>query len=179
MQPDALSSTGEVKISPSGKFIFPEHGTQVLPAVENVISVFSPTILIFEVLFKILEKLAEEAVTYDDLLEEETENESTAPVEEKATPTVEKKEEKVEADTEQEEVPTVSTDPITIYVMVNGSPVKMSGKPKYVFVDVFNYINFDLSKSQGAIVTTVNGHDANYMEELHDKDIIEIYWRKF
>ena len=70
------------------------------------------------------------------------------------------------------------TGPITIYVMVNGKPVAMSGKPRYVFVDVFNYINFDLSKPQGAIVTTVNGHDANYMEELHDKDIIEIYWRK-
>ena len=70
------------------------------------------------------------------------------------------------------------TEPVTIYVMVNGSPVALSGKPRYVFVDVFNFINFDLSKPQGAIVTTVNGHDANYMEELHDKDIIEIYWRK-
>ena len=54
----------------------------------------------------------------------------------------------------------------------------MSGKPRYVFVDVFNYIDFDLSKPQGAIVTTVNGHTANYMEELHDGDVIEIYWRK-
>jgi len=116
----------------------------------------------FEVLFKILEKPAEEAVTYEDLLDDVPES---------------KTEEKEESS--EEEKPVVPTEPITIYVMVNGSPVKMSGKPKYVFVDVFNFINFDLSKPQGAIVTTVNGHDANYMEELHDKDIIEIYWRKY
>ncbi len=116
----------------------------------------------FEVLFKILEKPTEEAVTYEDLLDDVPES---------------KTEEKEESS--EEEKPVVPTEPITIYVMVNGSPVKMSGKPKYVFVDVFNFINFDLSKPQGAIVTTVNGHDANYMEELHDKDIIEIYWRKY
>ena len=116
----------------------------------------------FEVLFKILEKPAEEAVTYEDLLDDVPES---------------KTEEKEESS--EEEKPVVPTEPITIYVMVNGSPVKMGGKPKYVFVDVFNFINFDLSKPQGAIVTTVNGHDANYMEELHDKDIIEIYWRKY
>ena len=43
---------------------------------------------------------------------------------------------------------------------------------------IFNFINFDLSKPQGTIVTTVNGHSANYMEELHEGDKLEIYWRK-
>ena len=66
----------------------------------------------------------------------------------------------------------------TVTVMVNGRPVAMTGKRSYVFVDIFNYIDFDLSKPQGAIVTTVNDHDANYMETLHEGDIIEIYWRK-
>ena len=54
----------------------------------------------------------------------------------------------------------------------------MSGKPAYIFVDIFNYIDFDLSKPQGTIVTTVNGHSANYMEELCEGDKLEIYWRK-
>ena len=145
----------------------------------------------FEVVFKILEKPVEEPVTYEDLLDDASENdlietaEDNTPVTQKADTSSVEKEQKTESKTEvkeessEEEKPVVPTEPVTIYVMVNGSPVKMSGKPKYVFVDVFNFINFDLSKPQGAIVTTVNGHDANYMEELHDKDIIEIYWRKF
>ena len=145
----------------------------------------------FEVVFKILEKPAEEPVTYEDLLDDASESdlvetvENNTPVAQKADTSFVDKEQKTENNSEakeessEEEKPVVPTEPVTIYVMVNGSPVKMSGKPKYVFVDVFNFINFDLSKPQGAIVTTVNGHDANYMEELHDKDIIEIYWRKF
>ncbi|MGN0306164.1 MAG: cell division protein FtsA, partial [Lachnospiraceae bacterium] len=62
-------------------------------------------------------------------------------------------------------------------VVVNQSPVVLKGKAKYIFVDVFDYISFDLSKPQGAIVTTLNGKPAQFMEELHDGDILEIYWR--
>ena len=134
----------------------------------------------FEVVWKLLEKPQEEPVSYDDLMEEMQEEEKTSPITETESVNVKEstKKETTETLVEDEKLP-VPTEPITIYVMVNGSPVAMSGKPKYVFVDIFNYINFDLSKPQGVIVTTINGHDANYMEELHDKDIIEIYWRKF
>lgn len=64
-----------------------------------------------------------------------------------------------------------------LVVVVNQSPVVLRGKEKYIFVDVFDYISFDLSKPQGAIVTTLNGKPAQFMEELHDGDILEIYWR--
>lgn len=77
-----------------------------------------------------------------------------------------------------EATPEVPAEPRNVYVVVNGKSVTMTGKPKYVFVDVFNFIEFDLSKPQGAIVTQVNGHDANYMEELQNGDVIQIYWRK-
>jgi cell division protein FtsA len=64
-------------------------------------------------------------------------------------------------------------------VIVNGESVKLTGKSKYVFVDVFDYIEFDLTKSKGkGIVTTVNGKIAEYMEEVHDRDEIEIYWNQ-
>ena len=54
----------------------------------------------------------------------------------------------------------------------------MSGKPQYVFVDVFQYIDFDLSKPQGSgIVTRLNGRDAKYMEAIYGGDVIEIYWK--
>lgn len=66
----------------------------------------------------------------------------------------------------------------TIYVTVNGMPVCMSGKTEYVFVDVFQYIDFDLSKPQGSgIATRLNGRDAKYMETIYNGDVIEIYWK--
>lgn len=66
-----------------------------------------------------------------------------------------------------------------ISVQVNGKTVVLKGKRKYVFVDVFDYISFDLSTPQGSgIVTNLNGRPAQYMEEIHQGDQIEIYWRK-
>ena len=61
--------------------------------------------------------------------------------------------------------------------MVNRSPVTLSGKPSYVFVDVFDKIDFDLTRPKGKnIVTSLNGKPAQYMETLHDGDVIDIYW---
>lgn len=66
----------------------------------------------------------------------------------------------------------------TITVFANGVPAVLSGKKSYVFVDIFDVIDFDLSKPQGTgIVTKLNDRDAQYMEELHQGDKIEIYWR--
>ncbi len=65
----------------------------------------------------------------------------------------------------------------SIQVTVNGNLLNMSGKDRFVYVDIFNYINFDLSKPQGIIVTKINGRDAGYMEELHNGDVLEVYWR--
>lgn len=65
-----------------------------------------------------------------------------------------------------------------IYVTVNGQQIRMSGKKEYVFVDVFEYIDFDLSKPQGrGIATKLNGRDAQYMENIHGGAEIEIYWK--
>ena len=69
--------------------------------------------------------------------------------------------------------------PIMITVVVNGRPLVLKGKSRYVYVDVFDYIEFDLSTMKGSgIVTTLNGRPAQYMEEIHNNDVIEIYWRK-
>lgn len=65
-----------------------------------------------------------------------------------------------------------------IVVMVNKSPVVLEGKSSYVFVDIFDRISFDLSKPQGNIVTRKNGVNAEYMEEIHDGDVIEVFWEK-
>lgn len=75
---------------------------------------------------------------------------------------------------EEEDMPEVSS----ISVTVNGKTIIMNGKSQYVFVDIFDYIDIDLSKRQGAsIVTTINGRPAQYMEQLHAGDVMEVYWR--
>ncbi len=55
----------------------------------------------------------------------------------------------------------------------------MNGKKGYVFTDIFDYIDFDLSKMQGAgIVTLVNGTNAQYTQPLYNGDKIEVYWKE-
>lgn len=64
-----------------------------------------------------------------------------------------------------------------ITVRVNGNDVILSGKSSYVFVDVFGFIDFDLSSPKGkGVVTNLNGHPAQYMESITEGDEIDIHW---
>ena len=64
-------------------------------------------------------------------------------------------------------------------IVANGKPVTMHGKASYVFVDVFDYIDFDLRNPAGrSVITRVNGLDAAYMQELKEGDNLEIFWEK-
>ncbi len=70
-------------------------------------------------------------------------------------------------------------DVINLHVTVNDMPITMMGKGSYVFVDVFDRINFNLSEGAGrAIVTKLNGELPSYSAVLNDGDIIEIYWQE-
>lgn len=64
-----------------------------------------------------------------------------------------------------------------IVVVVNDDPIKLSGKAQFKFVDVFDYIDFDLSEPKGTPVLKLNGNKVGLFDELHDKDIIEIRWQ--
>lgn len=65
-----------------------------------------------------------------------------------------------------------------LQVVVNGQPVALRGKKEYVFVDVFDFYEFDLSNSRGrSIVTLLNGRPAQHFETLHQGDAISIYWQ--
>lgn len=80
---------------------------------------------------------------------------------------------------ESEEIPVTPAVPHDIMVLVNGKVVRLSGKANYVFVDVFEWIDFDLTKPKGkAIVTKLNGRQAQYMEPIYDNSVIEIYWEE-
>lgn len=66
---------------------------------------------------------------------------------------------------------------IEMTVLVNKRPVTLRGKNDYVFVDVFSFIDFDLSTPNGRdIITNINGRSAEYMEPLKEGDVIDIYW---
>lgn len=49
-------------------------------------------------------------------------------------------------------------------------------KDKLVFVDLFNYFDFDLTKPKGKLILKLNGREAKYMESLKDGDKVEIFW---
>lgn len=64
-------------------------------------------------------------------------------------------------------------------VTVNGEAVTLLGKEQYIFVDIFERITFDLNAGGGrAIITLLNGREAQYTEALHDGDKIELYWEE-
>lgn len=66
----------------------------------------------------------------------------------------------------------------TLYVVVNDEVVEMTGKADYIYVDVFQFIQFDLSKPQGtAVETLINGRKAQYTEPLSNGDRLEIFWK--
>ncbi len=64
-------------------------------------------------------------------------------------------------------------------LLVNGERITVENiNRKMVFVDVFEYINFDISRPQGILVLTLNGHKANYTDLLKNGDVVEIMWRQ-
>lgn len=61
---------------------------------------------------------------------------------------------------------------------VNGNHLSIRGVEKpMIFVDIFEYIDFDLSVAKGIINLTLNGHRASYTEALKTGDDIRISWR--
>ena len=67
----------------------------------------------------------------------------------------------------------------TIRLGINGEETTIEyNKKEFIFVDIFDYIDFDLTVPKGKLILKVNGQDAKYMETIHDGDQIEIYWDK-
>ena len=66
----------------------------------------------------------------------------------------------------------------TITVFVNGDPVTMNNKESYVYVDVFDHIDFDLKNRPAGkgIVTELNSRKAAFSEPLNEGDFLDIRW---
>ena len=52
----------------------------------------------------------------------------------------------------------------------------MRGKKEYIIVDIFDYIDFDLTVPKGNINITLNGENAQYTAKLKDGDVIAVFW---
>jgi hypothetical protein len=64
-------------------------------------------------------------------------------------------------------------------VTVNGRAVDLPPKnTDYIFIDIFNFIDFDLTSPKGRIMLRLNGQEANYTDVIKGRDIIDIYWEK-
>ena len=96
-------------------------------------------------------------ISYNDLPEPEPETEA-APVD--------------------EPVNTSSTGLITI--KVNGSPVTLTGKTSYTFVDILDFYPFDMSTMGGdELIMTADGVKADFITPIHDGSEISLYWKYF
>ena len=66
-----------------------------------------------------------------------------------------------------------------ITVIVNKEQIKLFGKNSYIYVDVFDYYPFDLTRAaQFSLVTTLNGEIADFTTPIKEKDVIELYWKE-
>ena len=64
----------------------------------------------------------------------------------------------------------------SINVVINGEQTTMMGKKEYIIVDIFDYIDFDLTVPKGNINITLNGEKAQYTAKLKDGDVIAVFW---
>ncbi len=66
---------------------------------------------------------------------------------------------------------------MSLDVIVNGSVIQIPNhKKEVVFVDIFNHIEFDLTKPQGILVLKLNGERAKYTDLLKTGDVIDVFW---
>jgi len=88
------------------------------------------------------------------------------------------KEEYKEMNNKLQEKKQLEQQAVDVKVEVNKRSITLKNKDKYVFVDIFNYVEFDLSISKGNLILTLNGAKASYYQLLNHGDVIEIYWEK-
>ncbi len=64
------------------------------------------------------------------------------------------------------------------FVFVNDKKIELKGKDRYIFIDIFDYIDFDLSTVKGVLVLRLNGEKAGFHDVLNRGDMIIVRWDK-
>ncbi|OPZ92508.1 MAG: Cell division protein FtsA [Firmicutes bacterium ADurb.Bin419] len=80
---------------------------------------------------------------------------------------------------EEQEIKDVLAVGKNLDIIVNGESKSIhSENSQFIFVDIFNYLDFDLSNPKGNIVLKLNGRKAGFTDVIKPGDIIDIYWDK-
>ena len=74
---------------------------------------------------------------------------------------------------------TEQQSPCAMTVIVNKTPVTLTGKSEYMFVDVFDFYPFDLTTVRGKrLITNIDGSHAEFIQTLHEGAVVDIYWEQ-
>lgn len=74
---------------------------------------------------------------------------------------------------------TINENKNEITVIVNNEPIKLFGKTSYIYVDVFDFYPFDLTRAANfQLIITLNGETADFTTPIKEKDVIELYWKE-
>lgn len=72
----------------------------------------------------------------------------------------------------------IKIETVDLPVKINGKNMVLSGKKDYIFVDIYNLIDFDPNAGNGRpLVIRINGEKCGYADELHANDEVECYWQ--
>lgn len=131
-------------------------------------------------------KSVEEAETpaMDETLEQADSDSAVAPEERTSSAEENLSEEKESSLQEKGQASVGEAKPVSdsepgINLVINGQPTRMTGKKDYIFVDIFNVIDFDIHASAGRpVVTKINGALCGYSAVLHDGDRVDVYWEE-
>ncbi len=78
---------------------------------------------------------------------------------------------------EEEKIPSIPKEIHDIVISVNGTPVHMTGKAEYTFVNILDFYPFDTSSLKGTrIIQKCNGRNADFFTPIEDGDMVELYW---
>lgn len=65
----------------------------------------------------------------------------------------------------------------TLIITVNEEKVYLKNKEEYIFIDIFDFIDFDLTVAKGDLILLLNGKKAGYHDKLSQGDEAKIYWQ--
>ena len=78
---------------------------------------------------------------------------------------------------EEEKIPSIPKEIHDIVISVNGTPVHMTGRAEYTFVNILDFYPFDTSSLKGTrIIQKCNGRNADFFTPIEDGDMVELYW---
>ncbi len=71
----------------------------------------------------------------------------------------------------------MKVETIDMPIKINGKKMVLKGKRDYIFVDVYNLINFDPNEGAGRpLIIKINGEKCGFSDSLHANDEVEVRW---